>query len=84
MFDTEEEARNCYSYLASDAVRAFVILYKAGSATYKAIQYIPWPAGDRPFFTGDWSNEAVSDMFGLDQKERQWLAKMLPDCYHVR
>jgi hypothetical protein len=83
MFDTEDEARNCYRYLGSDMVRAFTIAYKNGKDVRGVWKHIPWPA---TFDTDPalWTNEAISDRAGLDQKERDWLAEMLPDCYHVR
>lgn len=83
VFDTEQEARNCYAYLASDLVRAYVIAYKKGSHVLQARPHIPWPA-DFDTDPALWTNEAISDRAGLDQKEREWLAEMLPDCYHVR
>lgn len=84
VFNTEREARNCYAYLASDLVRAYCIAYKKdGNILRAACPHIPWPA---TFDTDPalWTNEAISDRAGLDQKEREWLAEMLPDCYHVR
>jgi hypothetical protein len=83
VLNTEKEARNCYAYLTSDLVRSYCIAFKTNSNLATSAPHIPWPA---TFDTDPamWTNEAISDRAGLEKEERQWLAEMLPDCYHVR